>query len=95
MSKDAISNHPDMRLLCGACRIAPDIGSDTRRDRMATCPGCGRSDSFGAVLREAGRFLAGRIVCDGIAMSPRVEGGRFRPAGAARSHEGSFRWVAA
>ena len=90
-----MSNHHDVRLLCGACRISPDIGSDTIRDRTATCPGCGRSDSFGAVLREAGRFLADRIVCDGIAMAPRAEGGRFLPAGAARSAEGSFRWVAA
>ncbi|KAB1073642.1 hypothetical protein [Methylobacterium planeticum] len=87
-----MSNRHDVRLLCGACGIPPEVGSETLRDRTATCPSCGRSDSYGAVLREAGRYLADRIVCAEIARPPRAGDVRLPPTS---GDEAGFRWVAA
>jgi hypothetical protein len=81
------------KVVCGSCKVEPEVTSHSNGDREAVCPGCGQRDEAQDAIRIAEQHLADEAARSvQSALRGAIKPSKFIKFEAKRIPQRTFRW---
>jgi hypothetical protein len=85
----------EVKIVCGACKLPPDVVTDDDGNSEAVCPGCGQRDKVEDALRIGGEhYVEGAKAALNKKMRDVASGSKFIKFESGFSTGGTFKWHA-
>ena len=90
---ETMADEQSLVVLCGKCRVSPEVATDAQGQSSATCPVCGQQDEIGDVRREVLAQAFHETIRKGIGPDIKSSGKGFINISVQGPAKREFRWI--